>query len=272
MIAAAWKYGNETTSDAPDPVYAYRAMVRAGVGQAAQEPNIVPGSFLVTLGTSLANLARRHLQEPGQDNRLTRRLDLAIRNWTCLVGSRGLDDTDGGLAVLEGKLLSTEHSLVKQNAEVEELRAQLLEQQKHLKEATRLLEQSADGESVDLVARIKSLPPVTVPNIEPVEWYDVVDLPAFKPGERYLMLAADNHHPCTEINRLELNEKRWFRGDHTGDLFTLDDIEAWRPIKDHKPPTGWVPCTPQWLQSGGDCAKAPRWFDGKIGNHFHPKI
>ncbi|MHC5194914.1 hypothetical protein ACYSUW_14265 [Pseudomonas frederiksbergensis] len=272
MIAAAWKYGNETTSDAPDPVYAYRAMVRAGVAQTAQEPNIVPRGLLVTLGTSLANLARQHLEERGQDNRLTRRLDLAVRNWACLVGSRGLDDTDGGLAILEGKLLSTEQLLVKQNAEVDELRAQLQEQQTHLNEATRLLEQSVDGESVDLVARIKSLPPVPVPNIESVEWYDVVDLPAYEPGAQYLILAVDDHHPCTEANREHADEKRWFRSSLTGSLLSEDDIEAWRPIKDHLPPFGWVSCSPQWLMNGGDCAKAPRWFDGKIGNHFHPPV
>lgn len=257
MIAAAWKYGNEATSDAPDPVYAYRAMVRAGVAQTAQEPNIVPVGMLLTLGTSLANLARRHLQEPGQDNQVTRRLDLAIRYWAGLVGSHGLDDADGGLAVLE---------------EVDHLRAQLLEQQTHLNEAVRLLEQSEESDCVDMVARIKALPPVPVPNIEPVEWYDVVDLPAYEPGRQYLMLAADDHHPCTEVKREDSDKKRWFRGNLTGDLFTLDDIEAWRPIKDHQPPAGWVCCSPQWLQNGGDCAKAPRWFDGNIGNHYHPKI
>ncbi|MGF6282273.1 hypothetical protein ABH908_000243 [Pseudomonas frederiksbergensis] len=272
MISAAWKYGNELTKEAPDPVRAYRAMVLVGIGQADQAPDIVSGSVLVSLGTSMANLARRHLQEHGQDTNVARRLDLAIRNWECLVGSRGLDDADSGLAVLEGKLLSTEQSLVKQNAEVDELRAQLLEQQTHLNEATRLLEQSVDAESVDLVERIKALPPVPVPNIEPVEWYDVVDLPAYEPGAQYLILAADQHHPCTEVNRLQPDNKRWFRGDLTGELFTLDDIEAWRPLKEHQPPTGWVPCTPEWLKCGGDCANAPRWFDGKIGNHFHPKI
>lgn len=37
-------------------------------------------------------------------------------------------------------------------------------------------------------------------------------------------------------------------------------------------PPGWVPCSPEWLNAGGDCAGAPRWFSGPIGNHYHPKV
>ncbi|MDF9778857.1 hypothetical protein [Pseudomonas baetica] len=152
------------------------------------------------------------------------------------------------------------------------LEKKLLEQQTLLTEAVRFLEQSAEGECVELVLRIKSITPASVPSVEPVEWFDVVDLPAYEPGARYLMLAADEHHPCTEVKRDDSNKKRWFRGDLTGELISIDDIEAWRPIKEHQPPTGWVCCSPQWLLNGGDCAKAPRWYDGKIGNHFHPKV
>lgn len=159
-------------------------------------------------------------------------------------------------------------------ADVEQLRAQLLEQQKLLNEAVRLLAQSADGESADLVARIKGLglAPTLVPSIESVEWYDVVDLPWYEPGAKYLIQAKDEHHPCTETSRISAEEKRYFRSSLTGELLSIDDIEAWRLIKDHQPPAGWVACSPHWLNNGGDCAKAPRWFDGKIGNHYHPPV
>lgn len=37
-------------------------------------------------------------------------------------------------------------------------------------------------------------------------------------------------------------------------------------------PAGWVPCSPEWLNSGGCCATAPRWsskvWDGH--SHWHP--
>lgn len=39
-----------------------------------------------------------------------------------------------------------------------------------------------------------------------------------------------------------------------------------------KPPTGWLPCSPNLLESGVDCATAPRWsskeWDGY--SHWHP--
>lgn len=150
------------------------------------------------------------------------------------------------------------------------LETKLLEQQNLLNEAARLLEQSGQVDSLALAARIKSLANEPITNVDPVEWYDVVDLPAYEPGAEYLMLAADQHHPCTEANREHPDEKRWFRSSLTGGLISIDEVEAWRPIKDHQPPTGWVACSPAWLNAGGNCAKAPRWFDGKIGNHFHP--
>ena len=38
------------------------------------------------------------------------------------------------------------------------------------------------------------------------------------------------------------------------------------------PPTGWLPCSPNILESGVDCAKSPRWsskeWDGH--SHWHP--
>lgn len=36
------------------------------------------------------------------------------------------------------------------------------------------------------------------------------------------------------------------------------------------PPAGWKPCSPELLESGVDCATAPRWSQGSIGNHWHP--
>ncbi len=152
------------------------------------------------------------------------------------------------------------------------LERKLLEQQGLLNEAAKLLDQSGLVDSVALAARIKSLTSEPVTNVKPVEWYDVVDLPAYAHGAEYLVLAADNHHPCTEESREGRDEKRQFRSSLTGGLISIDDIEAWRPIKDHQPPTGWVACSPAWLIAGGKCAHAPRWYDGKIGNHYHPAL
>lgn len=35
-------------------------------------------------------------------------------------------------------------------------------------------------------------------------------------------------------------------------------------------PKGWVPCSPEWIEAGGDCASAPRVVVGALGNHYHP--
>ena len=32
----------------------------------------------------------------------------------------------------------------------------------------------------------------------------------------------------------------------------------------------WVPCTPEWINQGGDCAKSPRVWNAKECNHYHP--
>ena len=37
-------------------------------------------------------------------------------------------------------------------------------------------------------------------------------------------------------------------------------------------PDGWVPCSPAWLEAGGDCASAPRAWSEKRGNHYHPPV
>lgn len=34
----------------------------------------------------------------------------------------------------------------------------------------------------------------------------------------------------------------------------------------------WVPCTPDWIAGGGDCASAPRLWCGAELNHYHPKV
>lgn len=38
------------------------------------------------------------------------------------------------------------------------------------------------------------------------------------------------------------------------------------------PPVAWQVCSPALLQSGVDCATAPRWFAGPIGQHWHPPV
>jgi hypothetical protein len=35
-------------------------------------------------------------------------------------------------------------------------------------------------------------------------------------------------------------------------------------------PADWVPCTPEWINQGGDCAKSPRVWNAKECNHYHP--
>lgn len=149
------------------------------------------------------------------------------------------------------------------------LERKIIEQRILLDEAVLLLEQSGTADGAALAARIKSLSTDTVSCVKPVEWFDVEDLPAYEPGAQYLILAADVHHSCTEQNQ---QLQRWFRDNETGQLLTLEDIEAWRPQKDQQPPAGWVACSPAWLKAGGKCGDAQRWYDGKIGNHYHPPV
>jgi hypothetical protein len=35
-------------------------------------------------------------------------------------------------------------------------------------------------------------------------------------------------------------------------------------------PADWMPCTPEWINQGGDCAKSPRVWNAKECNHYHP--
>lgn len=63
-----------------------------------------------------------------------------------------------------------------------------------------------------------------------VEWRDMTTLPDYQPGSRYLMLAAGDHHPCTEIEKTYAEEKRWFSSDMNGTLHLVDFIEGWLPI------------------------------------------
>lgn len=274
MIAAAWKYGDYAKSDAPDPVYAYKAMVAVGASQVEQNmaPTQTSVSVLIAAGSSLANLARRYVEEHGQDNRLTQRLDLSRRNWEVLVGSRAQNATEVELTVLEGKLAGMEELLSERDDENATLRGKLIEQQTLLNEAARALAQVPLGATVDVIDRINALEALPVPETKPVEWFDVVDLPAYEPGAQYLILAADEHHPCTELEKHLEGDKRAFRSSLTGCIVYIEDIEAWRPLKDHQPPAGWVCCSRQWIQQGGKCGEAPRWYDGKIGNHYHPSV
>lgn len=38
------------------------------------------------------------------------------------------------------------------------------------------------------------------------------------------------------------------------------------------PPANWLPCTPALLESGVNCATAPRWSGADIGPHWHPPV
>ncbi|HGL5836593.1 TPA: hypothetical protein ACKP06_003373 [Serratia marcescens] len=40
----------------------------------------------------------------------------------------------------------------------------------------------------------------------------------------------------------------------------------WTPVGD------WVPCSPAWLEDGGDCSLAPRIYNHKTCCHYHPPI
>lgn len=37
-------------------------------------------------------------------------------------------------------------------------------------------------------------------------------------------------------------------------------------------PKGWVPCSPEWLNAGGNCSTAPRVYSEKEKNHYHPPV
>lgn len=56
--------------------------------------------------------------------------------------------------------------------------------------------------------------------------------------------------------------------DHCGNESAITELRA---LLD-EPPTGWLPCSPNLLESGVDCAIAPRWsskeWDGH--SHWHP--
>ncbi|MGN9498484.1 hypothetical protein ACTMQ1_26525 [Pseudomonas syringae pv. aptata] len=41
---------------------------------------------------------------------------------------------------------------------------------------------------------------------------------------------------------------------------------------DQNPPLNWKPCSPELLLSGVNCATAPRWSAGPVGQHYHPPI
>lgn len=41
---------------------------------------------------------------------------------------------------------------------------------------------------------------------------------------------------------------------------------------DQNPPLDWEPCSPQLLNSGVNCATAPRWSAEPVGQHYHPPI
>ncbi|RMN21130.1 hypothetical protein ALQ64_02842 [Pseudomonas cannabina] len=41
---------------------------------------------------------------------------------------------------------------------------------------------------------------------------------------------------------------------------------------DQNPPLNWKPCSPELLQSGVNCASAPRWSAAPGGQHYHPPI
>lgn len=42
-----------------------------------------------------------------------------------------------------------------------------------------------------------------------------------------------------------------------------DDIQG-------EPVAAWVPCSPEWIAAGGDCANAPRIWSEELKNHLHP--
>jgi hypothetical protein len=45
-----------------------------------------------------------------------------------------------------------------------------------------------------------------------------------------------------------------------------------QPVAEQNPPLNWKPCSPELLRSGVNCATAPRWSAGPVGQHYHPPI
>ncbi len=41
---------------------------------------------------------------------------------------------------------------------------------------------------------------------------------------------------------------------------------GWEPVGD------WVPCSPEWINAGGDCEHAPRVDHHGLKQHFHPPV
>lgn len=41
---------------------------------------------------------------------------------------------------------------------------------------------------------------------------------------------------------------------------------------EHLVPLGWVPCSPEWIEAGGECDHAPRIAFGSMGKHYHPAV
>ena len=37
-------------------------------------------------------------------------------------------------------------------------------------------------------------------------------------------------------------------------------------------PNHWVPCSPEWINKGGNCASAPRLWNAVECNHYHPTV
>lgn len=53
------------------------------------------------------------------------------------------------------------------------------------------------------------------------------------------------------------------------DLARAASLEA-RKVAMRKPPTGWSPCSPEWISAGGDCRTAPRYVANDEHSHWHP--
>jgi hypothetical protein len=56
------------------------------------------------------------------------------------------------------------------------------------------------------------------------------------------------------------------------DKADMDQAHRATGTDDMTPPLNWKPCSPDLLNSGVDCATAPRWAAGPIGEHYHPPV
>ena len=56
------------------------------------------------------------------------------------------------------------------------------------------------------------------------------------------------------------------------DLSHFEETQLYREDFDVIDPTQWEPCSPEWINKGGDCANSPRIWHAKTCNHWHPKI